>query len=329
MISVNGFKLPKENFLSGECRLSIPRNIIYESSSTCLFTDDFNFDIVWLYENDSELFSLRCIVKHIKNVHKDAFISLHLPYIPHARMDRVEDDSTIFTLKWFCEEINSLEFNQVTVRDPHSNVSVALLDKISVEDIKGYLRLALCDAHGRCENFYQNTNEFGEPKGAFNGIFPIVLYFPDEGAYKRYKKLSDSIGSMSLSDEKTEFIKIYGSKVRDWKTGKIQSLELSFENGSPWNAETLKMLATEYNYGVMMVDDIVSYGGTMFYSALKLKELGFKDIFAYATHVENSVLDREHGTLIKLLDDGTVKRLYTTKSIFNKEHESIKIIEHD
>ena len=323
MISVNGFELPKENFLSGECRLSIPRNIIYESSSTSLFYDDIRFNIVWLYENDSELFSLRCVVKHIRNVYKDASIFLHLPYIPHARMDRVEDDSTIFTLKWFCEEINSLEFNQVIVRDPHSNVSVALLDKISVEDIRQHSTFALYDAYGNCESQSQNKNEF------VKGIFPIVLYFPDEGAYKRYKKLSDTIETMPFSDEKIEFIKIYGSKVRDWKTGKIQSLELSFENGSPWNSETLKMLANEYNFGVMMIDDIVSYGGTMYYSALKLKELGFKDIFAYATHVENSVLDREHGTLIKLLDDGTVKRLYTTKSIFNKEHKSIKIIEND
>ena len=323
MISVNGFELPKENFLSGECRLNIPRDIICESGNSSLFDGDFRFDIVWLYESDSELFSLRCVVKHIRNVHKDVFISLHLPYIPHARMDRVEDDSTVFTLKWFCEEINSLEFDQVIVRDPHSNVSVALLDKIQVEDIKQYLTFALYDAYGNRERHSQNKNEF------VKGTFPIVLYFPDEGAYKRYKKLSDTIETMTFRNEKIEFIKVYGSKVRDWKTGKIQSLELSFESGSPWNSETLKTLANEHNFGVMMVDDIVSYGGTMYYSALKLKELGFKDIFAYATHVENSVLDREHGTLIKLLDDGTVKKLYTTRSIFNKEHESIKIIEHD
>lgn len=329
MISINGFKLSKENFLSGECRLNISRDIICESGISSLFDDNFGFDILWLYENDSELFSLRCVVKHIRNIRKDAFISLRLPYIPHARMDRIEDDSTIFTLKWFCEEINSLEFNQVIVRDPHSNVSVALLDKIQIEDIKHYLTFALYDAYGNRENLSQNKNEVDEQKAPAKGVFPIVLYFPDEGAYKRYKKLSDTIETMPFSDEKIEFIKIYGSKVRDWKTGKIQSLELSFENGSPWNSETLKMLANEYNFGVMMIDDIVSYGGTMYYSALKLKELGFKDIFAYATHVENSVLDREHGTLIKLLDDGTVKRLYTTRSIFNKEHESIKIMEND
>ena len=39
-----------------------------------------------------------------------------------------------------------------------------------------------------------------------------------------------------------------------------------------------------------MIDDIISYGGTMYYSAKKLKELGVGKIYAYATHVENSLI---------------------------------------
>ena len=76
---------------------------------------------------------------------------------------------------------------------------------------------------------------------------------------------------------------------------------------------------------VLMIDDIISYGGSLYYSALKLKELGVGKIYAYATHTENSVLDPEKGTLIKLLRNGTIEKLYTTNSIYTGNEEKIEI----
>jgi ribose-phosphate pyrophosphokinase len=75
-----------------------------------------------------------------------------------------------------------------------------------------------------------------------------------------------------------------------------------------------------------MIDDIISYGGTFYYSANKLKEEGFGKIYAYSTHTENEMLNEEKGTFIKSLNDGTVERLFTTNSIFNKEHNKIETI---
>ena len=62
--------------------------------------------IAWYYENDAELFTLMCVRKFYHN-HS---LSLFMPYIPHARMDRVKNDDEVFTLKYFCEIINSLNF---------------------------------------------------------------------------------------------------------------------------------------------------------------------------------------------------------------------------
>ena len=62
------------------------------------------------------------------------------------------------------------------------------------------------------------------------------------------------------------------------------------------------------------------------YGALKLKELGVDKIYAYASHTENSILDKEKGTLIKLLEDGTVERLFTTSSLFTGKHEKITVL---
>jgi ribose-phosphate pyrophosphokinase len=75
-----------------------------------------------------------------------------------------------------------------------------------------------------------------------------------------------------------------------------------------------------------MIDDIISFGGTLAYSADELKRLGFKHVYAYATHVENSVLDEENGTLLKRLNDGTVERIYTTESLYSGNHEKITIL---
>jgi ribose-phosphate pyrophosphokinase len=113
---------------------------------------------------------------------------------------------------------------------------------------------------------------------------------------------------------------VYGQKVRNWETGKIEGLEVmdkdghKLDDGNPLSGKS-----------VLMIDDIISYGGTMYYSAKKLKELGAERIFAYATHVENSILDPEKGTFVKCLDDGTVDKLYTTDSIFTKSHKKIKL----
>ena len=107
----------------------------------------------------------------------------------------------------------------------------------------------------------------------------------------------------------------YGIKNRDWKTGKILGLDV-ITNGIGLKQKT-----------VLMIDDIVSYGGSVKYGADKLKELGVDKIFAYATHTENSVLDKNKGTLLKSLENNTVERLFTTDSLFTGSHEKITVME--
>ena len=76
-----------------------------------------------------------------------------------------------------------------------------------------------------------------------------------------------------------------------------------------------------------MIDDIIAYGGSLYYSALELKKAGAEKIYAYATHTENSVLDREKGTLRKALEDGTVENVFTTNSLYTGKHEKIVVME--
>jgi ribose-phosphate pyrophosphokinase len=59
-------------------------------------------------------------------------INLFLPYIPYARQDRICDNGESFSLKVFADYLNNLCFNKVTVVDPHSLVSEALIENVKV-----------------------------------------------------------------------------------------------------------------------------------------------------------------------------------------------------
>ena len=251
--------------------------------------------IVWCYESDDEALTLMYLKRHIDNnylpAHK-ANVELIMPYLPNSRMDRVKSDTEIFTLKHFCWFINSLCFDKVHIMDPHSIVSEALIDNVRV--LKPYL--IIDDAISRMRSLDDFKRE-------------LVIYFPDDGAYKRYKDMPCF----------KDFNCIYGKKERDWETGKILGIEIYDKNG-------FKLANELENCDVLMVDDIISYGGTLAYSADKLKEMGAAHISAYATHVENSVLDEEKGTLLKRYKDNIIDTVYTTNSIYRGNHPMVEVI---
>lgn len=220
--------------------------------------------VKWLYEGDSELFTLICVKRHIDYYFHDYDVVLDMPYIPHARMDRVKSTEDVFTLKYFAEIINSLHFTAVYVRDAHSNVSLALINNVYDWGVRGYIEIAV------------------EKSGA------QALFFPDEGAMKRYS-------------EQSPMPYAFGMKKRDWETGKILGLDII-------NAENI------VGKDVLIVDDICSRGGTFFHAAKALKAAGAKSVSLYVTHLESTVILGEMAST-----DGLVDHIYTTESIFPEE----------
>ena len=288
MITVNSKKVEITHFPDGTCGI-FNFKLIYD-----YYGDSYVYIIRWKYESDEEYIQLKYIVDHIRSIYPRAIFELYMPFIPNARMDRTKNDTEIFTLKYFSDFINSLKFDSVYVLDPHSDVSVALINNVRKLNVDRYILLALSDLSKK-ENI---------------DIDNIVIYFPDAGAYKRYKD----------STIFKENCKLYGNKTRDWSTGKILGIKILDEQG---------IEISDFGIGkvVLMIDDIISYGGTLAYSADKIKELGAKSIYAYATHVENSIDDTEKGTLLKRLNDDTVKLVYTTDSLYSGSNEKVVIIE--
>lgn len=236
-----------------------------------------DYTITWLYDRDDELFQVIALTKHIKN--NGCRVWLNMPYVPNARMDRVKNEDEVFTLKAFAATINWLGFEAVTICNPHSTVSEALFDRVDVD--------FLC--------VYYDVKKVIET--SLNKI--DVLYFPDEGACKRY---SDLLAPLGLPVA-------FGIKKRDWKTGEIKGIDIA-------GYDDLK------GKNILMVDDICSRGTTFVKSAEKLKALGAGKIALYVTHCENTINDGE-----VLKNNGLIDIVYTTNSIFRGEaSEKIKIV---
>lgn len=183
MILVNGKELTIEKFPNNEvCIRNFDDHIL----------GSHRFEVITLsYESDQDLMNLFFVKKHIDETFNTKVI-LNIAYMPYSRMDRTEG-MNVFTLKHVSKFINDLNFSEVNIIEPHSDVTSALVDRSvlinkSVGLFKKYLRTGIID-----EDCY--------------------LVFPDSSADKRYSK---------IGWEKT----LTCIKHRDFETGRIKSLEV-------------------------------------------------------------------------------------------------------
>ena len=307
MISVNELEVKIEHYPDGTPRINLDVDDIPD------FTDGSTsyMHIRWKHENDAELMYLIMIKKHLDANLADVTYLLTMDYIPNGRMDRTKRDCEVFTLKYFCDVINSLNFSRVFILDAHSNVSVALLNNCINKSPKNFIQKAIDEI--RNKNIEKEVvTEFSDIKNDVipdtyeNSVFDdskLVLYFPDYSAAKRY------------ADMFPQFRYCYGEKKRDWETGKILGIDIR-TNGIDLE-----------NKIVLVLDDLVSYGGSIHYGVQELMNYKPEKVYAYATHCEDSVLDEEKGTLIKDLENNIVERLFTTDSLFTGKYEKIKVME--
>lgn len=182
MIQLNGVELAFRTFPNGET--------LVDGESISAIIQDLNA-ISFKYENDSDLIKLMFVKSVLDDRDKPA--SLLIYYMPYSRMDRVEGAS-VFTLKYAANLINSLQFKDVTVIEPHSDVTLALLNRSKAK----YPTVELLEQVAAEVGFDRDTD---------------YLFFPDAGAQKRYSKVKG-------------YKQLVGFKSRDFQTGEIQSLDI-------------------------------------------------------------------------------------------------------
>jgi ribose-phosphate pyrophosphokinase len=150
--------------------------------------------ITWKYDSDEELFQLYCLTHYLRE-NGVKHIELDMPYIPNARMDKIISNSSIHTLKYFADFLNDLHFDKVYVFDPHSDISVNLINNIVVHTPEKYIENVL--------KLIKTDNLF--------------FFFPDKGAMDRYSEII----------KKYDIPYLFGIKQRDYDKGNVASLTIS------------------------------------------------------------------------------------------------------
>ena len=265
MIKLNGYIVEQGRFPDGTLSINVDVKKLAFNFENC---------ITWLYDSDSELFTIMSLVDILKRTNRLAKCTLHVPYLPNARMDRIKSNDENFSLKVFANWLNGLGFDRVIVENVHSNVSNALINNIKD-------RLPDMDIKDIVKKYYFD-----------------VIFFPDEGACKRYKDM-EAIKELNLPIA-------FGIKNRDWKTGEILGLDV--------------MGADVKDKNVLIIDDICSKGFTFYYSGQKLKELGAKDIRLYITHCEDNIQNGE------ILKTDVISKVYTTDTICHIKDKKIEFV---
>lgn len=265
MIKLNGELCIFKYYNDGSTRANIDLDLCRASN-----------EITWLYDNSNEeIVELYYLTKHLQE-HNITDIILNLPYVVNARQDRVKSNNEVFTLKYFADLINFLNFKKVRVYDPHSPVSTALINHTEIE----MPVMEMIDVL----NHHPNA----------------ILAFTDEGGYKRYH-----------SYFQVPFI--FGIKERNWETQKIEKLQI---------AGAKHLIA---GHDIIICDDILSRGSTLYMIAKELKDMGANHIYAWISHCESTVLV-PYILGRSLLDLDLIDKIYTTNSIWRAKHPKVEVI---
>jgi ribose-phosphate pyrophosphokinase len=186
LIKVNGKEIEFTQFPNGETNmnhLSFPD-----------VTEQCGSSIIFKYENDGDLIKLLFVKEYLDTLVSE-FHCFHLTlyHAPYGRMDRSENGSP-FTLKYVADFINRMEFDGISIIEPHSDVTLKLIyDSIPDYTTKHLYRDVLKETDFNLETDY--------------------IMFPDKGARSRYK---DILFPNILT----------GEKVRNFESGRIESLDI-------------------------------------------------------------------------------------------------------
>lgn len=113
---------------------------------------------------------LMCLMQTVETLERNGYLVMDVtfPYFPYARQDRVIAKDESFSLKIFCELLNTLNLD-VTIYDPHSDVTPALLKRVKIVP---QWKIA---AQTIPSDLFLDSN--------------VLFISPDAGAYKKVSKL--------------------------------------------------------------------------------------------------------------------------------------------
>lgn len=149
--------------------------------------------------SSDEVMRLFMLTDALRRQFFNAKLSLVLGYIPYARQDRVCNVGDSLSIAVFARLINAQNYEQVTLIDPHSDVSPALFERTVVES-----QALVFENHFNSLFNWENENR--------------ILVAPDAGAAKK--------AAVIAADGKFSNV-LYAVKNRNLATGEITELSLT------------------------------------------------------------------------------------------------------
>lgn len=214
MIILNKQVVKFITFPNNERRLDLDESLLNDNNK-----------VLWKYENDSSIFELLLFNSSMRQL--SATYELVITYMPYSRMDRVEEQSTAFSLKVLSELLLMQLTNTISIEifDPHSKVTLESLrnDLIPTKELE----------YSLADDVLANVD-----------LEKSWVVFPDKGAAARYNY--EKYPNVIICD-----------KTRDFATGRIIDLvaHVHKHNGLLENQ-------VEGQFNVYIIDDLCSFGGT-------------------------------------------------------------------
>jgi ribose-phosphate pyrophosphokinase len=152
------------------------------------------FHITWEFQHEGEFMQLAQLKSLIDSYGHSA--TLKLKYLPYGRQDKYVANNVTFALRTFAKLLNTLQFKNVIIHDPHSSVATELIHNSSaVYPVEEVMKIAF-------------------------DLKVDLFCYPDNGAVVKYT------GGGDVQKEIYDYPCTYGEKVRDQLTGQITSYKL-------------------------------------------------------------------------------------------------------
>lgn len=162
-------------------------------------TGSYDAAIEAAIRNPNQLFNI-LLAKSVLDL--NGFITdLKIRYLMGGRMDRRIDSTQPFTLEVVARLINGAGFRRITILDPHSIMSMGLLNAEAI----------------------MPTGIVGQVLAGYSPADTVVI-IPDKGAARRVNEL------LAVADPGWHFTRIQCDKVRDSQTGKLSGFKVLDES---------------------------------------------------------------------------------------------------
>ena len=180
-------KIPFESFTFPGGEQGVRIDTIALQDATARFTIEAGL------RSSKDIFTLFMLVDALRQELPNVDIGLLMPYVPYARQDRVCRPGESLSIRVFAQLINAQNFRCVTILDPHSAVTPALINNVIVTSAQSHVARAVAAMGG-----------------------DVVLVAPDMGASSRVRSIAKALGLQMLQAQKT----------RDANSGDVTGVEI-------------------------------------------------------------------------------------------------------